>query len=412
MHKCQTICFCFPYQGAVGGVPTLFAGVARQLILKGYSISIVDYEDGTLKRLLEHECKVKFYVYKDNYDLFINDDFIVFQSMVPWSMYPGLIFSEESRLFFWNCHPYNLVPPLPILYEKVLPFYRIYKILIKFFLYSHVVRVRKFVQHIDQMHALVFMDGGNLRNTEYFLDLDIKKPIFLPIPVLPEKSRILAPVSKKIKNICWAGRAVKSKMVPLLDMLGELNLLEETDSYTVYIIGEGEFLDEFKLHVKELANIKVHYYNFMPYNDLIEFVRERVDFCAASGTLALNFSSIGVPTILLDVSLKTMKNRLFRFMYEVEDYSLGDTDFDIQREASKSNLKSQILFLKNSYRLASEKSLNYVAERHSMQSICNLLIENIQKSRFYSTSAVEGKFFSSSALYNVFKFIQDKRKRK
>ena len=339
-----------------------------------------------------------------------NLDFIVFQSMVPWSMYHGLIFSEESRLFFWNCHPYNFIPPLPVLYERVLPFYRIYKALIKIFLYSHVVRVRKFVQHIDQMHALVFMDGGNLRNTEYFLDLDIKKPIFLPIPVLSEKARPLSPISKKVENICWAGRAVKSKMVPLLDMLRGLSLLEGMDSYTIHIIGEGEFLDEFKLYVKELASINVHYYNVMPYDDLIEFVRDRADFCAASGTLALNFSSIGVPTILLDVSMRAMSNRLFRFMYEVEDYSLGDTDFDIQREAFKSNLKSQILFLKDSYKIASEKSIHYVIERHSMQSICNLLIENMQRSRFYSISAVEGKFFSRPAVYSIFKFFKGKRK--
>ena len=199
-------------------------------------------------------------------------------------------------------------------------------------------------------------------------------------------------------------------MVPLLDMLRELSLLKGVDKYTIHIIGEGEFLDEFKLYVKELVNINVHYYDIMPYDDLIEFVRDRADFCAASGTLALNFSSIGVPTILLDVSMRAMSNRLFRFMYEVEDYSLGDTDFDIQREAFKSNLKSQILFLKDSYKIASEKSIHYVIERHSMQSICNLLIENMQRSRFYSISAVEGKFFSRPAVYSIFKFFKGKRK--
>jgi len=410
MHKYQTICFCFPYRGRVGGVPTLFAGVAKQLALKGFSISIVDYKDGTLRRLLRNENGIRFYEYKDKNDLFIDDDFVVFQSLVPWSMYHGLMFSDSTRIFFWNCHPYNLVPQIPVLSERVLPYYIFYKVLIKFVLYSYVARTKKFVQYMDEMHALVFMDGGNLRNTEYFLDLNVKEPVFIPIPVLPEKARSSVSTSKSIENICWAGRAVKSKMVPLIDMLRGLSLLEGLNVYTVHIIGEGEFLDEFKCYTEGLVGIDIHYHGIKSYEDLMTFVRDKADFCAASGTLALNFSSMGIPTILLDVSTRTMGNRQFRFMYEVEDYSLGDTDFDMQRKACESNLESQMLFLKSSYKVASEKSVNYVAKRHNMQSICDSLIENMQKSKFYPTLAVEEGFFLRPIVYNIFKFFKDKRK--
>ena len=410
MHKCQTICFCFPYRGRVGGVPTLFSGVARQLALKGYSISIADYKDGTLRRLLRNEHEIRFYEYKDDYDLFIDDDFVVFQSLVPWSMYRGLIFSDSTRLFFWNCHPYNLVPQVPVLSERALPYYIFYKVLIKLVLYSYVARTKKFVQYMDEMHALVFMDGGNLRTTEYFLDLHVKEPVFLPIPVLLEKARSSVPISKNIENICWAGRAVKSKMVPLIDMLRGLSFLEGSNVYTVHIIGEGEFLDQFKRNTEGLLGIDIHYHGIKPYEDLMKFVRDEADFCAASGTLALNFSSMGVPTILLDVSTRTMSDRQFRFMHEVVDFSLGDTDFDIQRKVFESNLESQMLLLKSSYKVASEKSVKYVAERHNMQSICDSLIGNMQKSKFYSTLAMKEGFFSRPIIYSIFKLFKDKRK--
>ena len=110
-----TICFVFQYRG-VGGVPILFFRVAKFLVEQNLARPfLVDYEDGMMARLINDDMqRVTLVPYSDDAVTCLPEDaIVVFQSMTPWSIFPNLNVAKEAKIFFWNCHPFNLVTFFP-----------------------------------------------------------------------------------------------------------------------------------------------------------------------------------------------------------------------------------------------------------------------------------------------------------
>ena len=113
IHK--ELIFIFPYRG-IGGVSTLFMNTA-EIISQQYNIkvSIVDYEDGYISKNIQQNKNLNLLSYSDEYKLHLpSHSVVIFQAMTPWSIFPNLIYGENSKFFFWNLHPMNLIPMLPI----------------------------------------------------------------------------------------------------------------------------------------------------------------------------------------------------------------------------------------------------------------------------------------------------------
>ena len=95
------IYFCFPYRG-VGGVSLLFLRIAEFLVQKELAeCHIVDYVNGFMAKNQTNP-GVILEVYDDKSDsvLIPPDAIAVFQSMTPWSIYPGLLIDKSAIIFF------------------------------------------------------------------------------------------------------------------------------------------------------------------------------------------------------------------------------------------------------------------------------------------------------------------------
>lgn len=113
MSERPKLWFCFPYR-RVGGVSLLFLRVGEELSRLGMAdVTLVDYADGYMAR--HHDPALStLAAYRDDGVVEVPEDAIlILQSMSPWSIYPGLRPSPATRVLFWNCHPFNLVPTLP-----------------------------------------------------------------------------------------------------------------------------------------------------------------------------------------------------------------------------------------------------------------------------------------------------------
>ena len=174
--------FCFPYRG-VGGVSLLFLRIAEELYkTKAIRCNLIDYEDGFMAKNMDKN-SANLVIYSDSNEVVIPaDSLIVFQSLTPWSIFPSLKINSGARIFFWNCHPFNLIPTLPglrILMQRSKFFSRC---ILATLLRSYRTKVVKMIKILLKEKALVFMDTTNIDYTEKYLGIEIDSPSFLPIP--------------------------------------------------------------------------------------------------------------------------------------------------------------------------------------------------------------------------------------
>lgn len=110
--------FVFPYRG-VGGVPLLFLRFATFLTKnKLANCILVDYSDGYMARNVNSN-EIPILSYREDVPIFIPSGSVaIFQSMTPWSIFPSLKISDDVRILFWNCYPFNLIPLFPALEGK------------------------------------------------------------------------------------------------------------------------------------------------------------------------------------------------------------------------------------------------------------------------------------------------------
>ena len=245
-----SLCFCFPYRG-IGGVSLLFLRVARYLesnkLAKCY---LIDYPDGCIAQN-KGDATIQLIAYSDlpGSVSVPNDAILVFQSMTPWSIYPGLKITPDSKILFWNCHPFNLIPLLPGLRRYMQHSLSFSKIILATLLRSYRTKMRKLVEMMLSKESLVFMDSTNLYTTERYLGVDINNPYFLPVPAVSAGypvSRVQRNIQNDGLRIISIGRIVDFKYYSLLYALQELDRVQPLLGHRIIItiVGTGEYIDK------------------------------------------------------------------------------------------------------------------------------------------------------------------------
>ena len=150
--------FCFPDRN-VGGVPVLFGRIARELAAHSeHSACIIDYAGGAMARNFSGN-GVRLIEYDDGRAVEVpNDAIVIHQTTRPWALFPSLRIPPSARLFFWNCHPFNLVPTLPGFRSAVTANRRAGQIVLATILRPYRQTMRRFTEFLLERRALVFMD--------------------------------------------------------------------------------------------------------------------------------------------------------------------------------------------------------------------------------------------------------------
>jgi hypothetical protein len=322
--------FCFPYRG-VGGVPLLFLRIAEELSARGQAETfLVDYADGFMAKH-QKEGLSNFIEYREDIEVRIpNDAVAVFQSMTPWSIFPALKLSPQTRLLFWNCHPFNLVPTLPGLRRQMRNNGTFGRIILSTVLHSYRNKMLRLVRLMIACRALVFMDRGNVATTEYYLGLAIPDPVYLPIPA-PTPVRLKSALVRNFQmeglRVAWIGRVVDFKYHILKKALFDLNRLQpELDlRIEVTIVGSGDYAKNLRIDAQAMSHIGVHFIDHIAPHLLDNFLLYEVDILMAMGTSALEGAKLGTPTLLLDVAYgEVPSGYLFQWLHERKGFSLGD----------------------------------------------------------------------------------------
>lgn len=408
--KLPKIYFVFPYKG-VGGVSLLFLRIAEYLqATERADCILVDYEDGFMASQLK-DSGVKLIAYSDRKasTVIAGDGTIVFQSMTPWSLFPGLAISPASSVLFWNCHPFNLVPVLPGFRKTMQQNLDLSRFAYRFLLRGYALKMRSFIDLLMRRSALVFMDGPNVKITERFLGLKLKNPKYLPVamnshPGIAGLHRQSKPEENKRLRITWLGRLVDFKFFPLLNFLQLLDATqpELKSAISVNIIGSGDYHFDLRQRVRELKNLEFNFIEHVCPNDLPSFIFENTDLMIGMGTSSLEGARLGIPSLLLDASYGPVSEGYkFKFLYERSDYSLADF-LDKGDVGSGGRTIAEILTLiKNDFASESAKTLEYFCENHEIEGAASKLIDYVKESNLSFSELNDSGFLKKPAGYRM-----------
>lgn len=362
------IIFFFPYR-ELGGVPIVFLELAKFLsdsIQCSYQIAVVDYEDGYMAKNIGNS-NIEFIRYSSSNELtFGNKDIVIFQSLPLWMIPKNLAFSFNTKFFFWNLHPLNLIPYLQKIDEYKISFLK--KPILSFLKYFLMQKEMKTIKLFSSYKAISFMDKANFEQTKQLQNF--KHLSYLPLPInINMQSQAKTSISRnKIElNLAWVGRIVDFKVHILIHLLERLPKISDqlNCKFNFYIVGNGPMLDFLKMKVSNL-NINLHFIDSVSRKDLPNFLKT-IDIGFAQGMTAIDFANNSVPTVLCGFSYKPIKRKYhFKWLKDSKGFNLGEDIKNYERKSDEDSLKKIIHSVIDDIKISSQESYEYVKNNHSI----------------------------------------------
>lgn len=409
----KNIIFCFPYK-SVGGVSVLFLRLSNLLQkFTDKKIQLLDYADGYMA-LHNQNSQVSLLEYSDELKTEIPEDsLVILQSMTPWSIFPQINFKSDTRLFFWNCHPFNLVPLMPGIRNWIAQYPKLIWLSHKTILLPYNIQLKKFYSFLVKSHSIAFMDIDNLKMTEYILENYSTDNSFLPIPIEVPQSNFWIqkkPSLTKDKplNCGWIGRVADFKYTVLKRTIIELKRFakEQKISIHFFLVGDGEYISEIQSELIKTEFFSFEWIKEVQPHQLDQFILTNIDILFSMGTSALEAAKLGVPTVLLDFSYGPVnEDYAYKYIYATKGYSLGRIiTSEICNE--KNSIDKIILGALSYAEQISEKCYNYTQTNHHIEKIANDLLNKIDKTELTYGTLLKKGFFKKNIIYRLFKKLK------
>lgn len=400
--------FCFPYRG-VGGVSLLFLRLAEELARTGAAdVTLVDYADGYMARN-RRAIGVTVAEYRDDGALMVpSDAVLVFQSMSPWSIFPGIAPDPATRVLFWTCFPFNLVPPLPGARGWLQHRPRAQHAVLATALRGYRAAMRRFVRLLDEREAVVFMDAQNLATTEEMLGLKIASPQFLPIPAPVAAPRLSVPTGEPLR-VVWVGRIVDFKVHVLRHALAALNAIAQNgrDAFAVTIVGSGDHAAWLRDEALQFTGLAIEWIDELAPEAVETLLATRTDLLMAMGTAALDGARLGVPVLLLDMAYGPLPpDYRFRWLHEARGFSLGDIAERSGASRELGSMARRIAELRADPQGLGECTLTHFAANHALPSIAARIIGKAHATRCQWGDLTASGLLQRGAAYTLFRSIR------
>ena len=373
----------------------------------------MDYIDGCMA--LRKPNGVALLEYRDDEFVYIpNDGIVIFQSMTPWSIFPSLVIDRATKVFFWNCHPFNLVPTLPGIRSAMQSHPWFGRLIVKTILNSYRNKLIRLINHLCSMDALIFMDRTNVKVTEQYLDLKLVSPVLLPIPVLGRCVSLFKgyDISSKKIRITWIGRIVDFKYFVLKRALIDLNAFAQNSpspELEITIIGQGDALELLVSDVARLDKVQVKFVDYIEPERLPDFLASETDMLMAMGSSALEGARVGIPTLLLDLSYKDVGDGYrYQWLSDRDGYTLGDYMDDEHFNENNGSLADRLFELVHDSCRESSRAKSYYDKHHSTESVVKEFASLVSKSNCIWGDLERLNLTGKGSLYTLFVWIRKK----
>ncbi|MCS1408632.1 MAG: hypothetical protein M2R45_01808 [Verrucomicrobia subdivision 3 bacterium] len=412
MSDIRRLVFCFPYRG-VGGVSLLFLRVAERLAAEyDQETYLVDYPDGFMAKHRDTEL-TRFIAYRDGSRVSVPEEsLVIFQAMTPWSIFPALRIPSETRILYWNCYPFNLIPSFPGLTGLMFRSPVWGRLILTTLLISFRNKMLRLINLMLEKESLVFHDSTNVAVTEQYLMMKIADPVFLPVTAGDPPKEVLRP-SRDLRaqglRVAWIGRVCDFKYFILKHAITKLEEVAETLSIplTVTIVGSGDYTAKLHRHADSLERNTIRFIEHISPGNLDEYLCQEVDLLLAMGASALEGARLGVPTILVDIFYRDVPdNYVFRWLCDRTGFTLGAFQPKHQSVDGNHSLSDRVRELLNDSDLMAARTSEYFQQHHSLDSVCNRLLRIADRAICSYGELCAQRLTERGVLYPIYRSIK------
>ena len=361
----------------MGGVQNLILNISQELNVKNQKAKIFGFKNCLIiKELYRLKVDFEFHDFElikpnDLSNYLTNEDIIVFCSYSP--RFKLFLFKDANpRILYWNVFANKLS-----IANKA-----------KFINFKS--KTKRLIKELVKHNSLVFMDIEGIKSIEKEIGyglLNKDEDIYLPIPVKShsntnaflENSRNTL---KKI-NITYVGRSSVWKMQPLKKIIKDLANIT-LDDYVIHIhiiSQQPKEYSKFIENVKIPDFIKIHYHDDLIGEKYRIFLANTSDLHFAMGTAALDGGILGIPTIVVDYSVKDFpEDYQYIWLYDSKGYDLGHPVEKINHPKSM-KIEYLISLYRNSEQIheISENTFKYVYKNHEISMVTDKLLTFVSK---------------------------------
>lgn len=410
--------FFFPYH-EVSGVPMLFSRMAVHLAKSGVDVRVVDYPDGAMAQRVRDVAGVRLIPFHDGVPVEIGDDSVlVMQAILPATIRPELRVDRRTRVLFWVLHPANLVQTaVPLRYFRDLQLRsRGFHAAVNLAMRPFARRLRAFVETLAARRAIVFMDGENYRLTSERTGAAIPDPLFIPVP--SDSPTINRGIERKGNGndpltFAWLGRLADFKIHILIHLLERLSELSRRRSLPIdfHIIGHGPDAGLIRPERLEHEHFRLRMTGRLTGEALDEHLARSVDVLAGMGTSALEGARLGVPTILLDISYRRVREGyIFRWLHETTDFTLGEVLTPRHFRPGNDSLERMVDEVIAARPSLSARAFDYYVRSHSLEAIAPRFLAAASSSEF-RFGEIDPALRTRSAVRRAYEWLRSRRRR-
>jgi hypothetical protein len=341
---------------------------------------VIDYPDGAMSGIVAAHAGVERVPFTDGEPVTVaSSDLLVMQAILPATLKPELTTAPDTRVLFWVLYMMNYV-------QTLVPIDRVKDWQTRSLALQHIAnrtvlagfqrQLRRFLHEITARGSLAFMDGSTWRATCDRVEIDLRRPRFLPVMVdVPAYDRAARP-TPDVLRMGWVGRLDDFKMGALNHTIATLSAIAAADGRRIelLVIGDGPLAD--RLASKDHDRFRVVRSGTVPASRLGAALRE-IDLLFAMGASALEGARQGVPTVLLDFSYGPFPpDYRFRWLYDAADYDLGQMiDASCRGESSIDTLRRILQRIDADADAVSRETYAYCRDRHSIEACVPIFLD-------------------------------------
>jgi len=359
MAKCIT--FIYPSRN-IGGAQILFARLAKHIATTtSTKVYVVDYKDGFIKNYLENAKNITFVDYSVGVSLPKNCI-----NITPLSHLADLRFmvsqsSLNENFLLWSIHPDNIKH---VLYSNFRSYFR----------FGNEILKKRLIE-MANTKMIAFMDGATKFSFEKEFDTKIGAPLFLPIPIEFNSSRLLRDNRDDGSiSVAWLGRFSYDKIYSIIKLIRDIAGSQYKEKIKLHLIGDGQ---EYLKIIEEAKknNLNLYHPGVIQAEALDNYLLDNVDVGIVMGTSCLEVSKLKIPTAIIDYSLiEIPSSHGYDWFYESTDYSLGnDAAWGLQRRMSFDRLIEE--FVSDQNNLIGNKCHIAAIDNHSIESTAAKLLD-------------------------------------
>ncbi len=367
MNDVCDVIFFYPSKN-IGGAQLLFSRLANELSEnEKFRVVVVDFIDGFLRSNVNSNvlCIEKNELINLSKN---NNKFVICPLSMILSIHKEMKDVSVYRYIYWCIHPENTIDILRGGYK-----YKNNELLIKFFNFMKIRKIKKLLLDGVKKNNIFFMDETNIKRTSTFYGVTINNPKYLPIPVLP--CNTMNCINKNKNNIVWIGRLSKDKIFSLLYALEKMNKIRSKENIKIHIIGDGECID--LIDCSNYVNLDIVQHGFVN-NDKIEnfLIFNHIGLAIGMGTSILETSLYGIPSLLIDPSYDYIsENYSPKWVYEIKNYTLGSFEHQFKEKSFDEYFDEY----KNDFdNIIGHKCKLYVEENHLMDFVVEKITNELQ----------------------------------